>query len=469
MAGTITILLITAGSLLSQGTGSYMNGSRDSWNNDTIDTGILQTDPTIRIDTQGYPHVAYVRTDASTTVRSIEYAHFDGFCWRYSTIESYDDFKYCFLALNGNDPLIVYQTGAHPYTLSLATPDGGGGWQIEDFLTDTDWGTLYDLETDSYGNPHVIYYNGNAMAEKDLHHIYHNGSYWENEIVWWFGDGALCTAVSLALSSSDVPHLAQYNIWTGWEGNQDPYIRLYHTTYTGSSWTGTNLGDSDGDDTDIALDGSGLPRIVYQSNTDLRIQSYNGSTWEMAQIDPARQARYYCALAVDAAGVNHVAYHDSQNNDLRYAWGAGSSWNTMTVDSVGVVGTQPEIALDGNGNPFIVYSEETIGQIKLAWYGDSTGTGGQGPESPGILTITGVSPNPADRSISLTVATASGMPVELYFFDVAGRLVRECLPEAREGRYTLFEEDVSDLPPGVYSVLACDGENRDITRLTIMR
>jgi hypothetical protein len=468
MFKSVLCVIVLASGVLSQGPGSHFTDSRDSWNIDVIDTGISSTDPCIRVDTQGYPHVAYIRVNA-TQDSSIAYAFFNGFCWEHSTVASDQDFRECFLALDGAEPRIAFRTGSVPFTLNLATPGSGGSWLIEEFYSYFYLGKLYGLEIDSSGNPHVMYYKEHPMSEKDLHHIYYNGSTWVDEGIWWFGDGSFCKGVSLTLSSSDIPHFSQYNVFTGWMGNQDPYIRVYHTTYTGSGWTGTNLGDSDGDDTDIALDSNDYPRVIYQSGSDLRIQTYDGYSWEMAQVDPYHQSGQYCALAVDGSDVNHVAYRDDIGNNLRYAWGTGSTWNSMLIDSSYAVGAKPDIALDSAGNPFIVYNDHINLQLLLAWYGDPTGFGGHSPGSPDHLAITGISPNPAMDMFSLRVVSDSGLPVVMSLYDISGRKVMETLPGPFTAGISELDADVSDLEPGVYTVHVSDGSRMDAAQVTVIR
>lgn len=154
------------------------SGSRDGWNIDVLDEDIFPTDPSIRIDSQGYPHLAYIRMDMTSRIKAVCYAHFNGYCWEYSTVHAGFDFKHCFLALHDGVPYVAFQIESYDYSLSLATP-GSGGWDIETFLVSPDYGVLYGLEMDSSGLPHLIYCNGKVgIAEKDLNHIYYNGSSW---------------------------------------------------------------------------------------------------------------------------------------------------------------------------------------------------------------------------------------------------------------------------------------------------
>ncbi len=469
MYNLIFSLLIAALMIFSSETAALDPGSYENWNFDILDTGIEPTDPSIRIDSQGYPHIVYLREDRSTRSTSVTYAHYSGSGWEFSTVAEGDEIRYCYLALDNNDdPCIVFQTGSHPYTVSYAIKELAS-WYIDELVFSTMSGRLYAIDTGSEGNPHIVYFDVDwNMGEKDLHHLYFNGSIWVDEISWWYNSGAGCFGVSQTLTSQNEPHLAQYNYWTGYNDSFDPWIRLYHTERSGGNWAGENLGDYDGEQTDIALTAADLPRIVFQDNTELLFASFNGSTWQITHVDPSHEASKYCAIASDGSDTPPVAYHDSGNDDLRYAWSGESSWNTMLLDSDGDVGTDPDIAVDSNGNPFIIYNDVTNHQLKLAWFGDSTGVHSHEPLGVLNLSIQCAAPNPARNFLSITVSLAVQSEVSVSIFDLSGRLVtRTPISMCPEGVSEL-SVDITGLEHGVYFVLASDGQLSEAVEVTVL-
>ena len=470
MYSTLFSLLILALTGLFGEAAAFDPGSYDNWNFDILDTGIEPTDPSIRIDSQGYPHIAYLRQDRSTRSTRITYAYYSGSSWEFRTVLENYSIKYCFLALDGNDdPCIVFQSGSRPYTISYATPVPGGGWSIVEIASSANNGYLKALDSESNGNSHVIYYDAcSGSSEKDLHHLFFNGSAWVNEIVWWFGDGAGCFGVSQALTSQNEPCLAHYNAWWGFIDSKNSWVRPCYTVRSGGSWSYEYLGDYWGDQTDIALTTGDLPRIVFQDGSELCFASSNGSTWQITNVDPAHEASEYCAIASDGSDTPPIAYHDSVNDDLRYAWSSGSSWNTTLLDSDGEVGIAPDIAVDGNGNPFIIYNDVTNHQLKLAWFGDPTGVNSH--ESGGVqnLSIHGVTPNPARNFLSITVSLSIQTEVSVSIFDLSGRLVRRAPIAICEEGVSELSLDITGLERGVYFVQASDGQLSKAVEVTVL-
>jgi len=75
------------------------------------------------------------------------------------------------------------------------------------------------------------------------------------------------------------------------------------------------------------------------------------------------------SLAVDPAGVAHIAYQDSMSYDLRYANHGPSGWELNTLYTTGDVGWSPCIALDSSGRLYIGYADTTKGVVKVAHQG----------------------------------------------------------------------------------------------------
>ncbi len=463
--GLLVALMVFSCETTALDTGSYEN-----WNFDILDTGIEPTDPSIRIDSQGYPHIAYLREDTATRSKNITYAFYNGSSWQFSTVVENLALKYCFLALDNKDvPHIAFQKGSLPFTINIAIQDQMG-WSIDELvpLLYNYSGHLYSIEIGPNGRPHIIYYRRFlSIAEKDLRHLYYTDSAWNNEVAWYFGDGAGCYGVSQAVNSQDVPHLSQYNFWTGYDDPFAPWERLYHSDRSGGRWSGYLIGDCDGHQTDIALTSADLPMIVCQNDTDLLFASFNGSSWHVTYVDPSYEAKYYCAIASDGSDKPHIAYHDSFNHNLMYAWFSGSL-NSILLDSDGDVGIDPDIAVDGNGNPFIIYNDITNHQLKLAWFGDSTGVHGQEPGGFRNLSIQDVAPNPARDFLSITLSLADQSTVSISLFDLSGRLVKAAPVAVFTEGLSELSVDVTGLEHGVYIVQASDGHLSEAVLVTVL-
>jgi len=70
----------------------------------------------------------------------------------------------------------------------------------------------------------------------------------------------------------------------------------------------------------------------------------------------------FTSSAIDAFGVQHVAYYDATNGDLKYFDGTA----VVTVDASGDVGQFASLQLTTSGTPVISYYDATNGDLKLA-------------------------------------------------------------------------------------------------------
>ncbi len=438
----------------------------DQWNFDVIDSGIDSTDPSIRIDSQGYPHIAYVREDITTREISVIYARYTGSCWTYSPVESGMDFRICFLVLDADDnPGILYLTDlSDSYIISYATQGSGDSWNRDVIVSSMNSGYLDDLQIGPDGYPRAVYEDSDwssPSGDKDHVYLYCDGSGWHEYELYDYCVGIFVGGVSMAVASDNTVHLSEYR--------GDEFVsHLYHGQGSGSTWQWeTVLDECYGNDSDIDLSGAGYSRIAYISSNKLNFSTYNGSSWQHSLVDPLHTYIFDCAMATDGSGENHIAYYGSQS--LLYAWGSGTSWNIMELDTAGWVGPDPDIALDSDGNPFIAYNDMDNDRLKLAWYGDPTGLGQQVAGSDRVFSITGISPNPASDVLGIQVSLTAVSMIEVAIFDMNGRLVLESSPVDCPGGRTELLEDISVLGTGVYLVRVSDGILTDAARVTILR
>ncbi len=82
-----------------------------------------------------------------------------------------------------------------------------------------------------------------------------------------------------------------------------------------------NPGGKAGAYTSIALDSSDHPHISYFNITtdDLKYAKWNGSAWSIETVDSAGIVGHYSSIAVDGNGYPHISYEDVTFDDLKYA------------------------------------------------------------------------------------------------------------------------------------------------------
>ncbi len=126
----------------------------------------------------------------------------------------------------------------------------------------------------------------------------------------------------------------------------------------------------------VAVDGSGLPHVVYISQTqqDLMYARHNGSEWETSIVDPnvvGTGIASNTSIALDIFNHPHVAYRDPGEDELRYGWYDGVQWRITVIDSSEGAGKYASIALDSQDDPYISYgisSTAAAGAVYLAYF-----------------------------------------------------------------------------------------------------
>ncbi len=331
--------------------------------------------PSLELDSSGYPRISYY----DGTNADLKYAAWNGLSWDIETVDwegsvgahnslaldssGYPHISYC------HDRSWWYSGGSviHDRALKYAAWNSStSSWDIETAEGDsTDVGTYSSLALDSSDRPHIAYYRYWPYGN-DLLYTHRVDSSWSGQMVDNGFNGIV--GPSLALDSSDYPHISYHD----WDDH-----RLRYAVSNGSSWSSTLLDtytwvSGTSYDTSLALDSSGHPHISYFGGTTphLKYALWDGSSWDITTVDDATTAHMCTELALDGSGSPHIVYYDDTNQDVKYAAGSwnGSSWNWTieTVDSVGGTGYDIGLAVDSRGFAHISYYDATNGDLKYA-------------------------------------------------------------------------------------------------------
>jgi uncharacterized repeat protein (TIGR01451 family) len=121
----------------------------------------------------------------------------------------------------------------------------------------------------------------------------------------------------------------------------------------------------------LQIDAAGRPHIAYGGD-HLYYAWYDGMSWQKEVVDDSLRVGTGASLALDGAGVAHVAYWDERNRALLYAKRDPSGWRVETIASVASLNGSPSLGLDGQGWPHVAYFDY-IGQELRYAYRDALG------------------------------------------------------------------------------------------------
>jgi hypothetical protein len=242
------------------------------------------------------------------------------------------------------------------FALTLAVAAAAGEWHVETVDSDGDVGGEVSLALDSSDYPHISYEDG--LPNYDLKYARWNGSSWQIQTV--DSAGSVGRYTSLVLDSSGRPHISYFDA--------SPNYDLKYARWNGSAWQIETVDSEGGSDTSLALDSSGRPHISYCASRHLKYARWNGSSWQTYTVDSAEDMGMYSSLALDSSDRPHISYRDYGNDYLKYAHWDGDTWQIETVDYECY---NTSLALDSSDRPYIVYGDEANCDLKYArWDGD---------------------------------------------------------------------------------------------------
>jgi len=262
----------------------YASLASSEWNIQTVEfenNSSELSDPSLRIDSNGIPHIAYVGP-----AETLKHAFWAGSNWNVETIDPWTE--------QVADPSLALDFEGRPW-ISYCDPViglkcaswTGSGWNKMIVDSDQGVGRESSVALDAYGNPHISYDDDSRGRLKYASRI---GSTWNIQIV--DQNKRVSFYSSLALDSSGNPHISYDDNTNG---------NLIYARWTGSIW---NL------------------QIVDQikfAPGDIEV------TWG-----------FPTTLALDVTGTAHISYCGNPIHDLKYASVSDLSSFSVTFKVVGV-------------------------------------------------------------------------------------------------------------------------------------
>ncbi len=244
----------------------YAIRSEESWNRETVDSGVLVTVGlynSLALDRDGYAHISYV----DETNHDIKYATNRTGAWTTEIVDPGGGAMTSIAVDNDGTPHISYINPANElkYAVWVGGGDGncfcGSNWDCE--AIPGVYGFDSSLALDASGNPHIVF-----SSFPELKYATKNGGSWTIETI----DTTTPLVIgqiqgSIALDRADVPHVAycdvdfsklKYAVRVGSEGNCG----------TGNAWQCETIASDCGFTTpSLALDSNDYPHISYESRS----------------------------------------------------------------------------------------------------------------------------------------------------------------------------------------------------------
>jgi len=272
------------------------------------------------------------------------------------------------LALNGDIPGIAYLLERQDGFVAYA--NGAAGWETETVIEGYFYGPI-GIAYDPSGTPHIAYHDHQAPSfEQDLGDLTH--AVRSADAAWSIDaaahDGHDGWDPTIAIGPDGIVRAAGIDPV---QFGSDEGVEYYELGAAGWEIEAIGTGPVAYEfNVALAVHPGGEPALTYYDTAaaELRYAARTGGTWAIETVDADGDVGRYSSLAFDAAGVPHVAYYELQTNTsgaIRYATLTADGWTVETIDTLsrvrpGFTGARriASVAIDSAGVPHVAYSDE---------------------------------------------------------------------------------------------------------------
>lgn len=326
----------------------------------------------LAVDLDGHLHIVY-NTYGTNTYRSLKYISNKlntPDTWDSILVDNpsnKDLGLYNSIVIESNDTIHVGYYNLTDGDLKYATSNTWGNWTNSNVDTPDIVGEYTDITVDSSGNVHMSYYKPSDMSLKYAYKP--AGGSWTTETV----QDLICTDptclvgkyTSIELDSFGDPHIIYYE-------NNMGYLK--HAFKTGGGWTIEAAVQVWAEHyTSMIIDGSNIIHLAFystRSGNQMYANSANtgpsGWTPEVAH-NSISDLGMYSSIGLDSDGKVHIAYYDSTEDDLEYTTNKSGLWVNQTVESYSRVGSFSSLAMDED-KIHIAYYNNSANDLKYAYY-----------------------------------------------------------------------------------------------------
>jgi hypothetical protein len=247
----------------------------------------------------------------------------------------------------------------------------GTSWAVETVDRAGSVGQSSQIALDTAGNPRIAYHDETNLA---LKYAEWTGSAWTLSTVLTQLGKETALDVHLAIDATGAP-------WVTFYGDLNYRTEIY--TRVGTTWGKVLIAASepDGYDSAAARDPAGNVALLYTTSNEnnLWMARLSVSTWVDEYVDPYEDAGDQSQMALDGSGRPHISYLNKITNDIWYATRAASGvWTRLRVAPAGAttlsapIGGYTSVAVTPAGVPHVVWYNAATASLQHASYNPST-------------------------------------------------------------------------------------------------
>ena len=329
-----------------------------NWNREVVDSsGNVGSWTSIAIDGSDLSKIAYYYDSGS----DLRYASHDGASWSIRDIDTSTKSSKISLDLDSSDrPRIGYQSSDSDAMIAYNNSGSGDEWQTIEVWDSFDVGSHMSITLDyDSGTAFMAYRQNDWPADGGLLTTFHTGTEIASDGVASSGDASNSVGMAPGIHFSGSAIVSPF--LNGTDGASPTFIEMAKlrseepeiTTVEGESSSVGSYGIS------MALDSSGNQHISFYNNTDssLMYAAFDGTSWEVEEVDNEGSTGRYSSIAVDHEGNPHIAYVNESTTprQVLYAHHNGTSWSTEVVDTP-YYAYDTSIELGSDGTTHITYA-----------------------------------------------------------------------------------------------------------------
>jgi hypothetical protein len=446
---------------------SYAQG----WSMETIHPFGNHAD--LAVDSLGHPHIVFNNCTAWETCEpdgpsELTYGTSDGFGWRFESVASDPaGFLTSILVDDGRTPHIAYCDSSWQMHYGFRA---GNSWAVEtlNHVNPPYYRASPSLALDADGDPHMAF-----IERETVRYACKVGGLWTDEHVTGAYLDNWSARAAIAVDSQGSIRI----------GTRQYYASANYITLEGDIWTSELIGGAIGYNPWMVLDNNDFAHFAYHGSGLYYATNASGG-WVEEMVDPGG-TNEDSDIALDASGRPFLIYTNTimvsitpilYDLELFLSWPEDSGWVMEKIDSLSSdesPSMSPRLEIDAFGTIHVLYRRGSSGELL---YGTRPVPSAAIDDLPARFadSINGVTPNPFNPVTEISFRLDSDEHVTLVVYDLSGRRVRNLLSaNMRKGEHALVWDGNTDVgkgaPSGVYFFRLQTAQGADIRRGVLIK